>query len=787
MSTEIETMNDILAQDGELIRVKRATLSSLLCLVLAATGARGVEGAAVAPGDFQEAIIKEGLDKVGIGQGYEIVTADDCDIVENTAAEMMQRLLGRAGLIIPIVAESKSTGDQRILLGRETNLEAIRLLGDKGEVDIRGVSPDDDGFHLKQAGKTIVVAGANPRGVLYGVYAFEDFINNGAEGNLDMRKTPYFRIRASAPGYYWNSYTNMETDDLSAEKVEFFSRLGTNQLSAINVRMIHLWQLVTSDVFPFQPAPLNELQRKIKAASALCGKYGINYFVWLEEPILAGAAEDYPEEALGRVNPPYGDWRQTLCVSSPLVQDHFRQMMRKFAQEYPDVKGVNFYNLDSGTWLCTPALCPRCREICTDSPPESHNPWETQALLVSTLAESALEVRPEFDFRFWGAVHYQDEALDKLLRTTRGYGSLLCCWNAWDRDVMIPDIAELAPGFISSQQACEERKIPVVAVWEMNNLESVPRSLPFPFHVCDAIKKFKNWGIRNINENAGPLPDHNSINALVMKEFLWNPDQSPEEFLSRLAERQFGEKAGKLMYGAWQEIDKAFDVWNDMQFGPLSGSQAYMSIGTPAGVPEAILPEIVKSFDYNVEIRVNVQPWREADYQVFKDKVFLDKMEAMSAHLARAAEYAKNAIDAASDEEYIGTSYYDPENQAPSCRQYAELNYAPIAIAHALSTQRCNILRAYHLLTGIENARAAGDEASAREQESRYLELVREDIEVQEQYCQLLTSFLEMQPCYTRTSLPEGELNAQLSGTKAKIEKLKEYLAAASVSVASGR
>jgi len=80
----------------------------------------------------------------------------------------------------------------------------------------------------------------------------------------------------------------------------------------------------------------------------------------------------------------------------------------------------------------------------------------------------------------------------------------------------------------------------------------IPKSLTFPFQVADALKKYKRWGVKNIAEIYGVQPEHNSINALVTEEFEWNPDQNPEEFLTGLARRQFGEKAGKTMYLAWK-------------------------------------------------------------------------------------------------------------------------------------------------------------------------------------------------------------------------------------------
>jgi hypothetical protein len=86
------------------------------------------------------------------------------------------------------------------------------------------------------------------------------------------------------------------------------------------------------------------------------------------------------------------------------------------------------------------------------------------------------------------------------------------------------------------------------------------------------------------------------------------------------------------------------------------------------------------------------------------------------------------------------------------------------------------MLLAYHLLMEIENARAAGDKRSVKAKEKAYYELIREDIGVQEQFCTLLAGFAEMRPCYMRTSLLEREISDLLLATRAKIDKLKEFL-----------
>ena len=734
---------------------------------------------------FEKTKIKAGLDKTGIGEGYEIVVSDDYDLVENTAAEELKKFFGKAGLDIKIVPESKSTGVKRFLLGRESNLKAIKEYGDSGELKIRDVFPKDDGFHLKRIGEDVAIAGANPRGVLYGVHALEDFILTGANKNIDIKKDPYYRKRGSGL-FYTDVIFNAELEVFPEEKAVYLSRLGINQLTDQGIGG-HFNKFVKSDVFPFQMTPEVEFQDRLKDMSALCRKYGIDVYLFLVEPALVkvpGGFETYPKEAFGTVRPPWGGdengLNRTLCVSSPITQEYLRGMMKKLVREFPDVSGVNLYNLDVGSWICTPELCDRCKTICTDSPPNEFNPWETQAKLVTLLAEAAHEENPDFDFRFWGSTHYHGERFDKMIHSAQGFDGLISSWTGGDRTIMVPDAAEPDFTFILSQKICEERAIPFYMTCEFNNLEVVPKSLPFPFHVCDALKKYKQWDVKNLTEIFGIAPEHNSINAIVMKEFQWNPDQNPEDFLADLALRQFGDSAGKLVYRSWEEMEKAFDVWNDIELEPfpLQGSQFHVKIGTAiGGLPPSILPDIVKYYNSTIDILANVEPWRSDEFQEHKTQMFLDKMNLMNVHLSHAEKYAKKAIAAASENEFVGICYYEGMGERPTCKAYAELNYAPIAIADVLCRQRCDILRAYHLLMGIERSRTTGDKKSAQAKENLYLDLVREDIGVQERFCKLLTRFAEMRPCYTRTSLTDREITDYHSGTRAKIKKLKEFLA----------
>src|SRR5579862_2306646 len=97
--------------------------------------------------------IEPGLRKLGIDRSYEIVIADNAGVVENTAAQMLQKFLAEADLHLRIVPESEANGKKRLLLGRDADLKALTRLGDSEELKIRAISAEDDGFHVKRVGE----------------------------------------------------------------------------------------------------------------------------------------------------------------------------------------------------------------------------------------------------------------------------------------------------------------------------------------------------------------------------------------------------------------------------------------------------------------------------------------------------------------------------------------------------------------------------------------------------------------------------------------------------------
>lgn len=763
--------------------IPRRTFLLASCLAMVGVCCQKIKGQIVPNGIFGAAKrnpIESNLLSLGIDGSYEIVIADAPTIVEVTAAEILQGFLGKGGLTIRIVSESKSTGKKRLLLGQEPTLKPITHFGDCRELKICGTAEAGDGFRLKRIGQDIVIAGANARSVLYGVCALEDLVKKGQVENLDIHRVPRIASRFELLPRFLTTDYPLPYREFSEKTAAYLARLNVNGCIDGGGESWDLSRFVSSDVFPFQKPPDPELRRRISGASSLCGKYGIDYYIMLWEPVLARIDADldkYPPEALGTVKRPWGGDRsgmdKTLCVSSPIVQEHYRNMVKKFVLEFPDVKGFLFYNLDGNAWLCTPELCPRCKLACTDSPPDTPYPWETEALFTDLLARAARGVRSDFEFIHWVS-HFRGAAAEKLVRRSQEYTALAYGVQNGDHDIMIANnITPSGSEFLMLQKVCEEKNIPFYVTYSSDTHETIPNGFQLPFAISHAMMRLHAWGIKSII-GSGPIPCFNQINALAEKEFEWNPNQSPEIYLADLAARQFGDDAGKLMNQAWKEIKDGMDVWRDVSKHPFRGSETDTSLGfsyfTSA---KAILPDITAYYDKTSQVLGNTEASSAAeDKRVEMNQL---KFQEMGAYLAKASILARKASETAAASEFIGIAYYDGDS-TPTMKEYAELNYAPIAIANIYCRLRYNMFSAIILLKKMKNESTDQIDDETLKYRNRYHELIQEDIGVRKHFVELLAGFSRMHPCLLRTSLSEKGIACEIAYMNGESRKMENYL-----------
>ena len=431
-------------------------------------------------------LIRQGMDKLGFSQTCTVVLPDKPDKIEQTAAHLLSRFLKAGGLIVQIFTESQAPAGCRICLGRLDDCFAIRLAEQQGQLAIGCISDQDDGTQIRHVGRDILIAGSNSRGVLYGVYELEDYILGKTSSPLDIHVVPGYRKRMGAPGYYFNPAVNLVTAEFTEEKAEYLSRLRINEyLSGDTCYNMNLRYLVQSDVFPFMDPPDEDIRRKVKAIAEICSHYGIDYYHSVYEPTIISPEDvsKYPPGVIGRVRRPWGGDKDglsfTLCVNSQLTQAHLCNMMKKFVREFTGVKGFHFYNMDFNTWLCTPELCERCALAVRNSPADIHNPWETQAQLVSLLADAAHEVRPDFKLNFFAAVHFHGGQLENLLQnamipsSSAGTAAIgILCFLMWKNQ---------DPSFICPRRPLNPEAYRSMLIMSSIDWKAASRDFPIPF------------------------------------------------------------------------------------------------------------------------------------------------------------------------------------------------------------------------------------------------------------------------------------------------------------------
>jgi len=101
--------------------------------------------------------------------GYRIVRGENAHRVEITAAGELQEYFARiTGVTLPVVTDSEAPTAQEIIVGK-TNRVA--------DILVNRAALGDDGFRIAVCGQSLLIAGGENRGTLFGVYAFlEDYL-----------------------------------------------------------------------------------------------------------------------------------------------------------------------------------------------------------------------------------------------------------------------------------------------------------------------------------------------------------------------------------------------------------------------------------------------------------------------------------------------------------------------------------------------------------------------------------------------------------------------------------
>jgi len=706
------------------------------------------------------------LKDTGGGADWKIMTGEKPDIVEETAAFELKKILNKGLLEAVRISENTASLSGKLILGTIKSSETIRRLVEKGEIRIGEVSVNDDGFHLKRAGSDIVIAGANPRGVLYAVYRFEDWLrgDRADDKSLDIFEVPYFRTR-HIPGMLYDQ-----------EAIRYLSRLRVNSsTSAHSLLPFSMHSYVSSDVFPgiIDENTRAQYRAELRGTIERCRRYGIELFPWFMEPVALlmkntprvgwwktgiTNGDVFPKEVIG-----ISRWHRSmdtysLCVNHPKVQAHYADMIKRFVSDFPEVKSILVYQNDTGSCLCDSSLCPCCKKL--GIKPLGY--VENHVTFMRILQKAANEVNPQFTV-FVGPWHFDrydretaelllqgkeippgsQDSLQYMLQNMDIHSGLLS--TSFMSDGHLAFNHEV-PAFKRAMDTCRKRGVTMGFVDLFLGCDEfwppTGGGFPAPFNAWDKLQTYRKYGRDVIWDESGhgaPVTILD-INELIWKEGAWNPNQDKEQTVKRIAVRQFGQIAGEKMYLAWKELGKVVSLWGD----PVCRVSYFERLFHYLEAGNKMYDTLSARAEESRKLFSKPENWKTA-------LLFRENLKLMQEHYEKAASLMTEAINLASEREYPYYCYYEPEKER-NCKSYAQQLYNQVKIIQWIHKHQYYVLCAVEILVKIDQAQGNEDETAILRENLKQLE--QKELISTESVIPFVESLIKLQPRLMDKSLP---------------------------------
>ena len=531
----------------------------------------------------------DGLKALGVDTSWCIVISDAPAAAERTAAGELEAFLReQASLAVEIVAESEAPEGRGIVLGTPGSVKRIARLKRNG--DIRVGEAVDDGFHLKVVGEDVIVAGNNPRGVLYGLCRLIDWLRGDRAGDvLDLSETPHFRERWMCPTLHGR------TDE--ERNFRYMARLGVNT-SYLRARrdpfidIKHFYQYVTEErhlpeISEAAP-PHAGMVEMADGACRLALAHGMSIVMLMDEPAAIPARDSksdqapkaLPPELLDRLDPdmlgraylpPFrADGWKALSVFHPKVEAHYAEMLGQLLARYPELKTLYVYNEDCAAANCYPPDEP----VAKDAYPPGYEgyPYAAHLHLTKVLQEAGRRIKPDLRLCTVSYHWYIHDELRRKMVTGVPAGSVLITLAAWDDSIDTTVLPDWTHDLI--RQARDRGDLVLLADDDFTAtsddlLMEVTAGFPMPFRTWKKCRAWAEAGVAGITQHhtGGPTLGVNGINDLAWRVFTWRPLMTPDEAegeIRRLTLRQLGSaEATRRMMTAYGAVERALDAVED--------------------------------------------------------------------------------------------------------------------------------------------------------------------------------------------------------------------------------
>ena len=438
---------------------------------------------------------------------YRIVIATNAIPSERYAAEELQRYLEKiSGVKLPVVTDSERPTSREILLGDNAHLRKL-----KAKIDCERLG--SDGFVLRTDGNRLIIAGAKPRGTLYGVYTL-------LEEKLGVRWfTPEIE-------------TVPRTNRLS------LPALNETRVPALEYREVFWTEMMRDGDFAARHR-LNghhhKLADKHGGRSAVYQPFVHSFDALIPQELYKEHPEYFPFINGQRVN-----GYVQRCLSNPEVQKLAIARVRQWIKENPAVTIVSVSQNDTANWC----QCEQCKAL-DDA---EGSPAASLIRFVNVIAEDIERDYPKV--RIDTLAYQYTRKPPKTLRPRRNVIIRLCSIECCFAHPLATCASEANRRFCDDIRAWQPVAT-LLYVWDYTpNFAHYQQPFPNFKALQPNVRFFIQHGVKGLfeqgNYSGGGYGEMGPVRAYVLAKLLWNPESDVQRHIAEFLNAYYGEAAPKL-------------------------------------------------------------------------------------------------------------------------------------------------------------------------------------------------------------------------------------------------
>lgn len=532
----------------------------------------------------------------------------------------------------------------RPVIGSFAELPADHALAASAPLDPKGAS-GADAFIATVRGETLYLLGATPRGAMNAVFAVQDAVAAGEDFSEGWKCQGAFQFKQRIFHARFQSWPGERPD------VRFIAHLG-----ASHCLVAHDWQgnhrslqgYVTSPLFPdaVEAAEVAQNHAQLRRLLNDCADYGLGAMLWLTElPCQGGPwvpAEmrtrfltRFPGDVLSDSGTYEG---KVLCFSHPRVQEFYRDLIRRFFTDFPEIETLFVFGQDSGGEFCDPDSCPRCRGLSRIAQRDR---------LLGFLIEEGQKVRP--GLRVLTTGWHWDREPEEFLRRQAALPSSSGVYFAAQNDGW--QCERQTHDFMTAVRAvCRDRGQDFIGYdnfhWGDDTVHGLGDIQDYPLGIAAKLRRWQALGVDGVFDHWGNAPDEIWSNSIACREFFLDPRADAVEVCRRIARRQFGERAGELTLSAWRALERAQArlsdacTWSPGQWPmwyagraatPIPAKESLDELRRSRNPPRTAGDRVFNPPDFSVALQSVADAWHDALPHYIEAARLLDEAEAAAA------------------------------------------------------------------------------------------------------------------------------------------------------------